>query len=87
MYPIAVSRVLNFILGFFYSNHAWVSFHGFSEAYNEYATDMSSAISSYAEATGGLLYFFNCSKKFIVLKINRLLLLLHLKIPMSPICL
>ena len=55
MYPIAVSRVLNFILGFFYSNHAWVSFHGFSEAYNEYATDMSSAISSYAEATEGLL--------------------------------
>ena len=39
---------------FIISNHAWVSFHGFSEAYNEYATDMSTAISSYTAATGGL---------------------------------
>ena len=36
-------------------NHAWVSFHGFSEAYNEYATDMSSVIDSFTSATEGLL--------------------------------
>lgn len=36
------------------SNHAWVSFHGFSESYNEYTTETSSSISENSTASKGL---------------------------------
>lgn len=59
----SILKSVHFPLCYSCSNHAWVSFHGFSEAYNEYATDLSSDISSYTTATGGLVFFVSLSKK------------------------